>query len=48
MAKATIERKTHFREKRSKTEIYSELLNSVRKNRKFKKEKMGVLRGINS
>jgi len=48
MAKATIERKSHFRKKRSKTEDYSKFFNLVQKNRKFKNGKIGVLRGKNS
>jgi len=48
MAKATIERKSHFRKKRTKTEVYSKFFNLVAKNRKFKKGKIVVLRGKNS
>jgi len=44
MAKATIERETHFRKKGSKTEVYSEFFNSVRKNGKFKNGKNGVFK----
>jgi len=48
MDKAWIVHETHFRKKHSKTEDYSKFFNLVQKNRKFKKGKMGVLRGINS
>ena len=39
MAKATIERKSHFRKKHSEIEDYSKFFNLVRKYRKFKKRK---------
>lgn len=43
MAKATIERESHFRKKRNKTVVYSKFLNLVRKCRKCEKGKIGVL-----
>jgi len=48
MAKATIERESHFRKKRTKTEIYSKFFNLVGKYGKFKNRKIGVLRSKNS
>lgn len=42
MDKAWIVHETHFRKKRSKTEIYSKFFNLVRKYGKFKNGKIGV------